>query len=68
MPKTPKSYYARQFGLPEEQIRFFDELTEEQKKQAAQVFGLWHAPEYVFAVKRDGDLVWRREKRNPLFE
>lgn len=65
-----KSQYARRFGLPEEQIRFFGELTPKQVDQVRQQFsaGLVDVGSYIYAVTRDGSLVWRREKRDPLME
>ena len=66
-----KRHYARKsFGLPEEQIKFFDELTPDQVSEVRQHFsaGLVDVEKYVYAVKRDGHLVWRRVRRNPLLE
>lgn len=65
-----KRHYADQFGLPEAQIRFFDELTPPQVEEVRQQFsaGLVNVENYVYAVKRDGELVRRRERRNPLLE
>lgn len=63
-------YYAHRFGLPEDQIRFFNELTPAQIKEVQYYFtaGLMRVNMYVYAVKRDGHLVLRRELRNELVE
>lgn len=68
--KMNKSHYAHQFGLPEDQIRMFHELTPAQIEEVRQQFtaGLINVENYVYAVKRAGGLVWRRERRNPLLE
>lgn len=65
-----KRRYGRQFGLPAEQIRFFDELNEAQVEQVRQYYsvGLVDVEKYVYAVKRDGTLVWRRKRRDLLME
>lgn len=70
MNMTNKRHYAYEFGLPEAQIRFFDELTPAQVDEVRQQFsaGLVNVDRYVYAVKRDGTLVLRRERRNPLLE
>jgi hypothetical protein len=58
---TVKERFAREFGLPVEQMRFFAELTEAQQARVNDHFSLYRADEYIYAVKRDGGLVWRRE-------
>ena len=65
-----KEHYGNLFGLPAEQIRFFDELTEAQVEEVRQKFtaGLVNVANYVYAAKRDGGLVPRREKRRPMIE
>jgi hypothetical protein len=65
-----KAFYARKLGLPEGQIRFFDELDEAQVAEVRQEFsaGLVSVDRYVYAVKRDGHLVSRRERRDILVE
>lgn len=65
-----KRHYAHQFGLPEDQIRFFGELTPAQVKEVQQYFtaGLVRVGMYVYAVRQDGHLVLRRELRNELLE
>jgi len=67
---TLKSFYAKKFGLPIEQIRFFGELTEEQKECATYQFGTGRAgyDAYIYAIKQSGGLVPRREKRDLLTE
>jgi hypothetical protein len=60
---TPKERYAHKFGLPSDQIRYYDELTKTERKEVFYQFGD-HKPEnYVYAVKRAGGLVWRRVAR-----
>ena len=65
-----KKRYADIFGLPAEQIRFFNELTDAQIDKVRQYFtaGLINVDKYVYAIKRDGSLVPRRERRNHLLE
>jgi hypothetical protein len=65
-----KQHYAHEFGLPEEQVRFFDELTPAQVEDVQRYFsaGLVGVDNYVYAVKRNGRLVWNRLKRNPWLE
>ncbi len=65
-----KRHYARQFGLPSEQIRYFDELTSDQVEEVSRQFSarLIDVEGYVYAVKRDGGLVPRRIRRDPLVE
>ena len=65
-----KERYARKFGLPADQIRFFDELTPAQAEDVRRQFsaGLAGVHDYVYAVKRDGSLVWHRERRDLLLE
>jgi len=61
-------YYARLFGLPVEQIRHFDDLTTEQKSEVAHYFSSIGVVKYVYAVKKDGHLVWSRHDKNYLYE
>jgi hypothetical protein len=64
-----KYYYATKFfGLPTEQIKFYDELTSEQKAKVTWIFNALKPDDYIYAVKRDGTLVSKREKRVPLME
>ena len=65
-----KYRYAQLFGLPAEQIRFFGELTPGQVEEVRQHFtaGLVDVDRWVYAVKRDGHLVWNRERRQELME
>jgi hypothetical protein len=65
-----KQRYARQFGLPPDQIKYFGELTRAQVRDVQRYFsaGLVNVSNYVYAIRQDGRLVWRREKRNPLLE
>jgi hypothetical protein len=65
---TEKKRYARKFGLPADQIRYYNELTGAEREEVLYQFGGHqfggHKPEnYVYAVKRAGGLVWRRVKR-----
>jgi len=56
-----KERAARKFGLPVDQVRYYDELSEGQREEAARQWG--KVPpygDYVYAAKRDGGLVWRR--------
>ena len=61
-----KARYAEKFGLPAGQIRFFDELTPAQVEEVRHYFtaGLVSVERYVYAAKRDGGLVHRRERRD----
>jgi len=64
-----REHYAdKYFGLPTKQIKWFDELTKAQQGQVAWYFNLINPDNYVYAVKQDGNLVTRREKRNLLLE
>lgn len=67
---TDKERYALKFGLPADQIRFFSELTPDQVGEVRRQFSaaLVGVHDYVYAVKRDGSLVVRREERDPLLE
>lgn len=62
MDQQKRERFARQFGLPVEQVKLFEELTQEQVDEVQRVYGTYHADLYVFAVKRDGGLVWNRYK------
>ena len=63
-----KEHYGNLFGLPAEQIRFFDELTGQQVEEARRLFTstLSDAHDYVYAAQPNGGLFLRREKRQPL--
>lgn len=63
MHDNSREYWARQFGLPVSQIHSYEELTAEQKGQAQYQFGAGTRgyENYIYAVKRDGSLVSRRE-------
>ena len=65
-----RDFYARKFGLPSEQVKFFGELNEAQVEEVRQYFsaGLIGVGNYVYAVKRTGKLVWERLKRDELVE
>ena len=65
-----KDLYAREFGLPVEQIRFSDELTPERLSEVRQVFGigLCSARNWVYAVRDDGGLVLRMVGRSEALE
>lgn len=56
--------YARVMGLPPQQVRRFEELTEAQVAEVRVQFsaGLVDVGNWVYAVRRDGSLVPRREK------
>jgi hypothetical protein len=62
MDQRKRKRFARQFGLPADRIKLFDELTQEQIEEVQRAYGLYNADLYVFAVKRDGGLVWNRYK------
>jgi len=55
-----KERWARWFGLPVEQIRFFDELTPQQKEIVYWEFGGFNAEDYVYAVRKGAGIVTRR--------
>jgi hypothetical protein len=61
-------YAAKFFGLPVEQVKFYSELTPEQKIKVAWIFNALKPDDYIYAIKRDGTLVSKREKRVPLME
>lgn len=65
-----RQWYAREFGLPAEQVRYFEELTPAQVEKVRQYFsaGLVGVKDWMYAVKRDEDLVWHRVKRDGLVE
>jgi len=65
---TIKERYAKKFGLPASQIRWLGELTTAQLEQMAAHYGQLDTEQYVYAAKRDGGLVWHREKRDLLME
>lgn len=69
MPKrNVKDYYARQFGLPVDQVRFFDELTDDQVSEVFWNFSPVDPEKYVYALKSTGKLVSSRQDRNYLNE
>ena len=59
-----KNFYVRRFGLPEDRIKLFDELTGDQKVMVFWLFNAIKPDDYVYAIKRNGGLVSRREKRD----
>ncbi len=63
-----RSFYAKLFGLPAQQIKFFSELTDQQQQEVGQLFNPIKPNNYVYAVKRDGGLVRSRKKRDFLSE
>lgn len=63
-----KQIYARDFGLSVDQLRFFGELTEAQQAEVERLFNLINPGDYIYAVKRDGGLVWERKKRDLVRE
>jgi hypothetical protein len=68
MDRIKEHYANKYFGLPIGQIKLFNELTEAQKARVGWWFNLVNPASYVYAVKRDGNLVERREKRDMLME
>ncbi len=61
-----KKPYARGcFGLPVGQVKTFDELTEAQQERVYWYFGRQNPGNFIYAVKRSGDLVWQRERKRP---
>ncbi len=61
-----KSLYAHQcFGLPVEQVKTFDELDEYQRVAVYWHFGHQNPSNFIYAVKKSGDLVERRERKRP---
>lgn len=66
---SAKYWYASVlFGLPESQIRYYGELPPAQKERCHYLFGKLGCESYVYAVKRDGDLVTSRERLRPEWE
>jgi hypothetical protein len=63
-----KDHYNRIFALPAEQIRYYDELTTDQKGRCHYLFGKYNADSYVYAVRKDGGLVSNRERLRPEWE
>ena len=59
-----KLFYARQFGLSVSQIKYYNELTDAQKLEVSRLFNNITPGNYIYAVKRDGNLVWERKSRN----
>ena len=68
VPKNQAGNYAREFGLPKDSMRRFVDLTEAQQDRVNYYFGLINADNYIYAVRSDGGIVSKREKRNPLME
>lgn len=68
MPENQAKNYAREFGLPKTSMRRLADLTEAQRDRVNYYFGLINADNYIYAVKSDGGIVSKREKRNPLME
>ena len=66
----PNTYYyaTKLFGLPEGQIKFYNELTQAQKDRVPWIFNALKPDDYIYAIKRNGNLVSKREKRIPLME
>ena len=59
---STKEKAARAFVLPVEQIRYYDELNNDQRGSAAAKWGsVPSRSNYVYAVKRDGELVSDRK-------
>lgn len=61
-------HYARLFGLPVEQVFFFEDLTTALKNEVVYHFSSTGVNKFVYAVKEDGHLVWGRHKRDALNE
>jgi len=61
MNSRSRERFARAFGLPPTQMRYYNELTAAQKDAVLEQFGNYRADQYIYAVKRDETLVWRRE-------
>lgn len=59
---TEKEAFARVFGLSGERMRYYHELTDDNKKLVAWEFGTYKADEYMYAINSYGRLVRRREK------
>ena len=56
-----KKRASKRFALPEEQIRYYSELTEHQIDLCDRWFGILPPRDnYMYAAKRDGGLVWDR--------
>jgi hypothetical protein len=56
-----KRLASRQFGLPVDQMRYYNELTEREQAEAQKYWGKIPPYErFVYAAKRAGGLVWRR--------
>lgn len=67
MNSAPKKLYAdRCFGLPVEQVKYYDELPPALKNRCQQLFGKTNVAKFVYAIKKSGDdLVDRRERLRP---
>lgn len=66
MTKVNKYLYGSKcFGLPEEQIKTFDELTSEQQERAYYYFGKADVGRFIYCIKKNGELVWNRERIRP---
>lgn len=65
---SEKALAARRFVLPVGQTRYFTELTGQQKIDAGRYWGTDpDYTDYIYAVKRDGGLVWDRERLSKLY-
>lgn len=68
---SAKQMYADKcFGLPVDQIKNYDELTPEQLEQVYYHFGRHQQANqgYIYAIKKDGNLVVMRERKRPEWE
>ena len=65
-----KRAYVDKLGLPEAQIRFFDELTPGQVMSVRHYFteALVDVDLYVYGVKKSGELIDNRTRRDCLAE
>lgn len=61
--RKKQPYADKCFGLSVEQIRFFAELTTEQITQVYYHFGNANPNGFVYAVKKDGNLISMRERK-----
>lgn len=65
MEETLKERIARQAGLSADQMRTFEELSDEERAEVEWQFGLFRADSFLYAVKADGGLVARRWRFAP---
>ena len=64
-----KQLYANKcFGLPVEQVKLFDELTSEQQERVFWFFGKANAEQFVYCVKKTGELINNHERIRPEWQ